>query len=234
MMWTDGLRPQLHKYGSQARRQWLRTAYGSEDSRCHDARTTRESSLLPASQPLVIPGAHTLPGTIQQERDPALHVARESRQELRCRVIPSGLKLVGMPLGAVSWVQAREGAVPGSVAVRGVGACQSSCDPAKVTRPELRIERGILRTHARELHPHICAVTRRGERDLNECRCGRRGVGSLTVPSKQHAVRGIYFDEAAGNCRPVEVEAERLPHSRSDHQGPFILTRPVPCIIQAP
>ena len=89
------------------------------------------------------------------------------------------------------------------------------------------IEGCILRTQAGELHPDICAVTCRGERDLNECRCRRRCVGSLTIPSQQHAVRGIYFDVAAGDCRPVEVEVERLPHARSCHEMSFILTRPV-------
>ena len=33
-----------------------------------------------------------------------------------------------------------------SVSMRGFGASQGSCDPVKVTRPELRIESGILRT----------------------------------------------------------------------------------------
>jgi hypothetical protein len=39
-----------------------------------------------------------------------------------------------------------EQAVPDSAAVRGFGASQGSCDPVKVTRPELRIESGILPT----------------------------------------------------------------------------------------
>ena len=49
---------------------------------------------------------------------------------------------------------------------------------------------------------------------------------SLTVPSQQHAVRGIYFDEAARHCRAIEVEVERLPHEWSCHRVPIILTRP--------
>ncbi len=126
-----------------------------------------------------------------------------------------------------TWGSESEQAVPDSAAVRGFGASQGSCDPVKVTRPELRIESGILPTEAGELHPHICAVTRRGERDLYECRCRRRCVGSSTVPSNQHAVLGIDFDVAAGKCRPVEVELERLPHVRSCHRFPSILTRPV-------
>lgn len=78
----------------------------------------------------------------------------------------------------------------------GFGASEGSCNPVKVTRPELPIEGGILRTQAGQLDLHICAVTRRGERDLNECRCRRRCVGSLTVPSNHQAVRGIGFDVA--------------------------------------
>ena len=110
--------------------------------------------------------------------------------------------------------------------MRGFAASQTNCDPVKVTRPEPPIERGILRTQAGELHPHIRAVTRPGECDLNEYRGLRRCVGSLTFPAQQHAVRGIYFDVAAGNRRPVEVEVERLPHARSCHESPFILTKP--------
>ena len=45
-----------------------------------------------------------------------------------------------------NWESESEQAVPDSVAVRGFGASQGSCDPVKVTRPELRIESGILRT----------------------------------------------------------------------------------------
>ena len=37
---------------------------------------------------------------------------------------------------------------------------------------------------------------------------------------------GIYFDVAAGNCRPVEVEVEALSRTRSSHEIPFILTTP--------
>jgi hypothetical protein len=40
-------------------------------------------------------------------------------------------------------------------------------------------------------------------------------------------VRGIYFDVAAGDHRTVELEVERLPHARSCHKIPFILTSPV-------
>ena len=66
--------------------------------------------------------------------------------------------------------------------MRGFGASQGSCDPGEVTRPELPIESGILRTEAGELHRHACAVTRRGERDLNECRCRRRWCRFLDGP----------------------------------------------------
>ena len=45
-----------------------------------------------------------------------------------------------------TWGSESEQAVPDSVAVRGFGASQGSCDPVKVTCPELRIESGILRT----------------------------------------------------------------------------------------
>ena len=41
------------------------------------------------------------------------------------------------------------------------------------------------------------------------------GVGvvvSVDDPIQQHAVREIYFDVTADDCRPVEVEVERLPH----------------------
>src|SRR5258708_40326549 len=39
--------------------------------------------------------------------------------------------------------------------------------------------------------------------------------------SQQEAVRGFYFDVAAGNCRFVEVEVERLPHARRCHESPL-------------
>ena len=59
--------------------------------------------------------------------------------------------------------------VPDSVARKcaGFGASEGSCNPVKVTRPQLPIGGGILRTQAGQLDLHICAVTRRGERDLN-------------------------------------------------------------------
>lgn len=87
---------------------------------------------------------------------------------------------------------------------------------------------GVHRRLVREALMHAEPDPRKtpDERDLNECRCRRRCVGSLTVPSKQHAVRGIYFDEAAHNYRPIEVEVERLPHEWSCHRVPIILTRP--------
>ena len=39
-------------------------------------------------------------------------------------------------------------------------------------------------------------------------------------------VQGFYFDEAARQCRPIEVEVERLPNERSCHRVPYMLTRP--------
>jgi len=119
------------------------------------------------------------------------------------------------------------GEVPDSVARKcaGFGASEGSCNPVKVTLPELPIEGGILRTQAGQLDLNICAVTRRGERDLNECRCRRRCVGSLTVPSNHQAVRGIDFDVAADDHRPVEVKVERVPRLRSRHEVSSALTR---------
>jgi hypothetical protein len=46
------------------------------------------------------------------------------------------------------------------------GASQGSCDPIKVTLPELPIEGGIHLIPAGELDLHSCAVTRRGEGNL--------------------------------------------------------------------
>ena len=107
----------------------------------------------------------------------------------------------------------------------GFGASEGSCNPVKVTLPELPIEGGIRRTQAGQLDLNIRAVTRRGERDLNECRCRRRCVGSLTVPSNHQAVRGIDFDAAADDHRPVEVKVERVPRLRSRHDVSSALTR---------
>ena len=100
----------------------------------------------------------------------------------------------------------------------GFGASKGSCNPVKMTRPELLIEGGIRRTQAGQLDLHGCALTGRGERDLNACRCRRRFVGSLTVPSNHEAVRRIDLDVAAGDHRPVEVKVERVPRPRSGHE----------------
>src|ERR1700752_2810853 len=93
-----------------------------------------------------------------------------------------------------------------------------SCNPVKVTLPELLIEGVILLTQAGELDLHICAVTCGGERDLNECRCRRRCVGSLTVPSDHKAVRGIDFDVAVGDYVPSRSRVERVLRPGSRHE----------------
>ncbi len=56
----------------------------------------------------------------------------------------------------VLWRQGSESkqAAPDSVAVRGFGASQCSCDPVKVTRPELRIEAA-----SSALRPENCTLT---------------------------------------------------------------------------
>jgi len=104
------------------------------------------------------------------------------------------------------------GSTPGSARAKAV------CNPVKVTRPDLLIEGGIRRTQAGQLDLHGCVVTGRGERDLNACRCRRRFVGSLTVPSNHEAVRRIDLDVAAGDHRPVEAKVERVPRPRSRHE----------------
>ena len=48
----------------------------------------------------------------------------------------------------------------------------------------------------------------------------------MAFPPQQHAVRGIYFDEAAYNFRPIEVEVERLPHERNCHRVSIDVTSP--------
>ena len=50
-------------------------------------------------------------------------------------------------------------------------------------------------------------------------------AGSLTVPSNHQAVRGIDFDVAADDHRPVEVKVERVPRLRSRHDVSSALTR---------
>ena len=88
-----------------------------------------------------------------------------------------------------------------------------------MTLQQLRIEGGILRIQAGQLDLHnSCAVARRRERDLNECKCRRRLVGSLAVPFNQHADRGIDFYVAAGDHRPLEVKVERVPGPRIRHE----------------
>ena len=66
-----------------------------------------------------------------------------------CDVLLSGPLVPSAPVTSRlqwwTWGSESEQAVPDSVAVRGFGARQGSCDPVKVTRPELRIESGILR-----------------------------------------------------------------------------------------
>ncbi len=93
----------------------------------------------------------------------------------------------------------------------GFGASEGSCNPVKISCPELSIEGGILRTQAGQLDAQVCAVTCRGERDLNQCRRWRRFVSSLTVPCNHHAVRGIDFYVAAGDHRPFEVKGGTRP-----------------------
>ncbi len=110
--------------------------------------------------------------------------------------------------------------------MRGFSASQGSCDPVKVTLPELRIEGRILSTQTGELHLYLCAAICRCQCDLNERRFRSRPVGSSAVPSQQHAVRGIYFDKAASKFRTIEVEVKPLPHDRSCHKVPIIFTRP--------
>ena len=114
---------------------------------------------------------------------------------------------------AIRGYRGAAGEVPDSVARKcaGFGASEHSCNPVKVTRPELPIEGGIHRTQAGQLDLHIRSVTRWGERDLNKCRCRCRFVGPVTVPANHQAVRGIDFYVAAGNHRPVEVKVERVP-----------------------
>jgi hypothetical protein len=48
-----------------------------------------------------------------------------------------------------------------------IGASEGSCNPVKLTRPELPIEGDIVVTQAGQLDLHICADNRRGERDLD-------------------------------------------------------------------
>ena len=55
-----------------------------------------------------------------------------------------------------------------------------SCNPVKVTLPELLIEGVILLTQAGELDLHICAVTCGGNVISMNAGCRRRCVGSLT------------------------------------------------------
>jgi hypothetical protein len=99
------------------------------------------------------------------------------------------------------------------------GAREASFDPVEVPRKELAIELSIPRSQARELDLHrSVAFTRRGEPELDKCRVVRRVVGFSTVPFDQHAVRGIDFDVAAGDDRPVEVKAERVSGPGSRHE----------------
>ena len=80
----------------------------------------------------------------------------------------------------------------------------------QVGAPRVADRRCHLPHSDRTTGPSGLAVTLRGERDLNECRCRRRFVGSLTVPCNHQAVWGIDFDVAAGDHRPVEVKVERV------------------------
>jgi hypothetical protein len=98
--------------------------------------------------------------------------------------------------------------------VRGEG----SCNLVKVARPELLMERGIVRTQAGQLDLHICAVIRRRERDLNYCGCRRRFVASWKVPSDHEAVRGIDFEVVARDRSPAQVKVERVPGARRRHE----------------
>src|SRR5581483_4161042 len=100
----------------------------------------------------------------------------------------------------------------------GFGERKGSCDPVKVTGPELLIEGGSRRTQAGQLDRHVCAVTGRDERDLNECRCRRLAVGFSAVPFHDQAVRGIDLDVAARDNGTVEVKVECVPGPRGRHE----------------
>jgi len=102
--------------------------------------------------------------------------------------------------------------------LRGFGTDEGHCDLVKVTRPELPIYGGVLCAQSGELNLHSCAVSRRGERDLDECACRHHVVGSLTIPADQKAVRGIDFDVLAADDSPAEVKVERVARPRSRHE----------------
>ena len=54
--------------------------------------------------------------------------------------------------------------------------------------------------------------------DLNESRCRRLVVGSVTVPFHDQAVRAIDFELAAGDRSPSKAKVERAPRPRSRHE----------------